>query len=109
MIFLSVSFLLLTWFQSKELIIHKHIVNNKENKLKDEWRYKKFDFVTNDSQLVVITEVQSKKRAYENGPPWLLNNAYIKSFERNGLKRISNTTNSETEMGEEIHLTIFQR
>ena len=67
------------------------------------------DFVANNGQLIVITEVQYKKRTYKNGPPWLLNNNYIKSFERNGLKQISNTNSNETEMGEEIHLSIFQR
>lgn len=66
-------------------------------------------FVSNNGQLIVITEVQSKKRRYENGPPWLLNNEYIKSFERNGLNQISHTTSNASKRGEEIHLSIFQR
>ena len=33
----------------------------------------------------MITEVQSEKRTYENGPPWLLNNDYIESFKNNGF------------------------
>ncbi|MCE7995219.1 MAG: class I SAM-dependent methyltransferase [Roseivirga sp.] len=67
------------------------------------------DFVSDNGQLILITEVQSEKRTYENGPPWLLNEDYIKSFEINGLKRISTSTSKETEMGEEIHLSIFGR
>jgi len=67
------------------------------------------EFVNKNGQLVLITEVQSKKRTFENGPPWLLNHNYTKSFERYGLKQISITTSKETEMGEEIHLSIFQR
>ena len=67
------------------------------------------DFVSYNGQLVLITEVQSEKRTYENGPPWLLSHDYIKSFERFGLKQISHTTSNETEMGEEIHLSIFGR
>lgn len=67
------------------------------------------DFVSDNGQLIVIAEVQSEKRVYENGPPWLLNEDYIKSFELNGLKHIFISTSSETEMGEEIYLTIFKR
>ena len=62
-----------------------------------------------NGQLMVITEVQYERRTYENGWPWLLNEDYIKSFERNGLNQISKTTSNETEMGEEIHFTTFQR
>ena len=65
------------------------------------------NFVSDNGQLIVVTEIQSEKRIYKNGPPWLLNHDYIKSFERYGLKQISLTTSNETEMGEEIHLSIF--
>ncbi len=67
------------------------------------------DFVSNNGKLIVITEIQQGKRTYENGPPWLLNNEYVKSFESCGLKQIFHSSNSETELGEGIHLTIFQR
>ncbi|MDT0553935.1 class I SAM-dependent methyltransferase [Urechidicola vernalis] len=67
------------------------------------------DFVAENGKLIVITEVQTQKRIYENGPPWLINADYINSFEQNGLKLISNTTNNETEVGEEIHLSVFKR
>ncbi|OIQ39154.1 MAG: hypothetical protein BM563_04920 [Bacteroidetes bacterium MedPE-SWsnd-G1] len=67
------------------------------------------DFVAENGKLIVITEVQTQKRIFENGPPWLLNLDYINSFVQNGLKLISNTTNNETEVGEEIHLSIFKR
>ena len=67
------------------------------------------DFVSNDGNLIIITEVQQGKRTYENGPPWLLNYEYPKSFENCGLTQIFHSSNTETEMGEEIHLTIFQR
>jgi 2-polyprenyl-3-methyl-5-hydroxy-6-metoxy-1,4-benzoquinol methylase len=67
------------------------------------------DFVSENGKLLVITEIQRGKRTYENGPPWLLNNDYTKSFEGCGLKQIFHSNSSEAEMGEEIHLTIFQR
>lgn len=67
------------------------------------------DFVSDNGKLVLITEIQKGERSYENGPPWLLNKSYIKSFEDCGLKHISLLTNSETEVGEELHLSIFQR
>ena len=67
------------------------------------------DFISKNGELIVITEIQTEKRIYKNGPPWLLNKDYIKSFEKCGLKHISNTINNETEIGEEIHLSIFKR
>ncbi|MEC3907050.1 class I SAM-dependent methyltransferase [Tamlana sp. 2201CG12-4] len=67
------------------------------------------DFVSDNGKLVVITEIQKEKRTYENGPPWLLNTDYIKSFENCGLKQIFHSSKGETELGDEIHLTIFQR
>jgi len=44
------------------------------------------DFVSEKGKLVVITEIQAVKRAFENWPPWLLNSDYIQSFELCGLK-----------------------
>ncbi len=67
------------------------------------------NFVANNGKLVVITEIQKEKRNYENGPPWLLNTNYIKSFEKCDLKHVSLSTKNETKIGEEIHLAIFQR
>jgi 2-polyprenyl-3-methyl-5-hydroxy-6-metoxy-1,4-benzoquinol methylase len=67
------------------------------------------DFVSEKGKLLLITEIQQGKRTYKNGPPWLLNLEYVKSFESCDLKQIFHSSNSETELGEEIHLTIFQR
>lgn len=67
------------------------------------------DFVADNGKLIVITEVQKGKRTYENGPPWLLNNEYKESFESCGLKQIFHSTNSDSDFGEETHLTLFQR
>ncbi|EPR68640.1 class I SAM-dependent methyltransferase [Cyclobacterium qasimii] len=67
------------------------------------------DFVADNGKLLVITETQEGKRTFENGPPWLLNHEYLESFESCGLKQIFHSSNTETEMGEATHLTIFQR
>lgn len=67
------------------------------------------DFVSEKGKLVVIAAVKEEKRTFENGPPWLLNSEYIESFENCGLKQIFHSANQETELGEEIHLTVFQR
>lgn len=67
------------------------------------------DFVSDNGKLIVITEVQQGKRTYQNGPPWLLNHEYIESIESYGLKKVFHSINTESEIGEEIHLTIFQR
>ena len=67
------------------------------------------NFVSDNGKLIVITEVQKGTRTYENGPPWLLNYGYSDSFESCGLKQIFHSNKTETEIGEEIHLTIFQR
>lgn len=67
------------------------------------------DFVADKGKLLVITETHQGKRVFENGPPWLLNNDYIKSFEGCGLKQIFHSSSIEAEMGEATHLTLFQR
>ena len=67
------------------------------------------DFVSENGNLLLITETQQENRTFENGPPWLLNNDYIKSFENCGLNLLFNSIGTETEVGGEIHLSIFQR
>lgn len=67
------------------------------------------DFVAENGKLLIITEIQKEKRSFEKGPPWLLNLNYIESFEKCGLKKISLSKDTEPAIGEEIHLTIFQR
>lgn len=67
------------------------------------------DFVSKDGTLLMITEVQQVKRVFEVGPPWLLNRDYIKKVESYGLTETFNLSNSEAEIGDEIHLTVFQR
>ncbi|WP_282135475.1 class I SAM-dependent methyltransferase [Seonamhaeicola maritimus] len=67
------------------------------------------DFVSENGKLLIVTEVQKKTRIYENGPPWLLNTNYMELFEDCGLKQVFHSSNYEPEMGDEIHLTIFQR
>jgi len=97
------------WYMKFNLVLEIFTIQALPPKYEESLIQNISDFVSDNGQLIVITEVQSKKRRYENGPPWLLNNDYIKSFERNGLKQISHTTSNESEMGEEIHLSIFQR
>ncbi len=67
------------------------------------------DFVSDNGKLVIITEIQKEKRTFEKGPPWLLNTDYIEFFENHGLKRISHLADKNSEMGDEIQLTVFQR
>ena len=57
----------------------------------------------------MITEIQTAKRTFKNGPPWLLNIDYIESFELCGLNKVFQSITKETKNGEEIHLTIFKR
>lgn len=67
------------------------------------------DFVADEGRIIVITEVQKQKRDYEFGPPWLLNDSYIASFENTGLQNICLNKDGEAQMGDEIHLSIFKR
>lgn len=97
------------WYMKFNLVLEIFTIQALPPKYEDVLIKNISDFVSDKGKLIVITEVQSEKRTYENGPPWLLNNDYIKSFERNGLKQISHTVSNESEMGEEIHLSIFQR
>lgn len=67
------------------------------------------DFVSKNGELILITELQSGKRTYENGPPWLLNKNYIDSFDKNGMKLISSDNSNQPQMGDEIHLSVFRK
>jgi hypothetical protein len=58
---------------------------------------------------MIITEIQHEERTFEKGPPWLLNKNYKDSFEHYGLKQTFHTHSAEAEMGDEIHLSIFQK
>ena len=97
------------WYKKFDLVLEIFTIQALPPKYEEVLIKNISDFVTDNGQLVLITEVQSQKRIYENGPPWLLNHNYIESFERHGLKQIYHKTSTETEMGEEIHLSIFQR
>jgi len=44
------------------------------------------NFVAPDGQILVIAEVGSEERDFENGPPWLLTPKHIDSFESCGLR-----------------------
>lgn len=67
------------------------------------------DLVSEGGQLVLVTEVQTEKRVFEKGPPWLLNFDYVELFEKHGLKLASQEISKETEKGEEIHLSVFKK
>ena len=67
------------------------------------------DFVAKNGKLMIITEIQKEKRIYENGPPWLLNLDYPNAFENCGLKEVFRLSGTKPKMGDEIHLTIFER
>ena len=44
------------------------------------------NFVAPDGEVLVIAEVGSKNRSFENGPPWVLTSQHIDSFESCGLR-----------------------
>lgn len=67
------------------------------------------NFVSDQGQLVVITEVQGDKRTFEKGPPWVLNHDYATSIAACGLLQTYNWKSDKAERGEEIHLSIFKR
>ena len=66
-------------------------------------------FVSLHGKLMVITKVQTRKRSFKNGPPWLLNKTYIEYFEACGLTQIAHSKLGESISGESMHLTIFER
>lgn len=67
------------------------------------------DFLSKNGKLLVITEVNKAQRDFENGPPWLLNNDYIQKFNHLGLKLIDHNSDNTPEIGEECHLSLFER
>ena len=72
------------WYKKFDFVLEIFTIQALPPKYEDLLIQNISDFVSDNGQLIVITEVQSEQRTYENGPPWLLNNDYIKSFERNG-------------------------
>ena len=97
------------WFKKFDFVLEIFTVQALPPKYEDVLIKKIADFVADNGHLVIITEVQSQQRTYEVGPPWLLNNNYIQSFEKHGLQHDSLEKNTNTEIGEEIHLSIFKR
>jgi len=66
-------------------------------------------FLAKNGEIMVITEVQHAKRVFEVGPPWLLNDNYIQSFENCGLSLVNSTKDNKPEIGDECHLSIFKK
>ena len=66
-------------------------------------------FLAMNGTLLMITEVQSTLRNFENGPPWLLNNNYIKSIENQNLSLIHNDNTNLSQDGKQIHISEFSR
>lgn len=67
------------------------------------------DMVAKGGELLVVTEVQSAERDFQNGPPWVLNEGYIKAFEDLGLENTYLLRGKESKMGEEIHTAVFKK
>lgn len=67
------------------------------------------ELVATSGELMVITEVQKANRVFEVGPPWLLNSDYVDSFEKNGLTKKTQLINTDSDFGDESHLTIFKK
>ncbi|OIQ30870.1 MAG: hypothetical protein BM564_01265 [Bacteroidetes bacterium MedPE-SWsnd-G2] len=98
-----------SWHQKFDLVLEIFTIQALPPKYESVLIKNVSDFVADQGQLVMITEVQTPKRVFEKGPPWLLNHDYIQSFESHGLTKVSNTSSLDSEMGEEIHLTVFKR
>lgn len=67
------------------------------------------DLVAPNGALLMVTEIQQAPRTFEMGPPWLLNTNYIDAFEKRGLTLDHQITNHPPEMGDAIHLSVFNR
>ena len=67
-------------------------------------------FVAPGGRLLVIAEVDSKKRSFDDGPPWLLTPEHIDGFITRGLQVQDKSTEKEFEtMGEGTFITLFKR
>ncbi len=97
------------WYKQYDLVLEIFTIQALPPKYEKALIKNVADLVADNGTLVMITEVQYQQRTFENGPPWLLNKNYVESFEQVGLKKVFNSNDQEPEMGDEIHLTIFQR
>lgn len=97
------------WFRKFDLVLEIFTIQALPPKYEKTLIQNATDFVAQNGKLLVIAEIMQGTRSFENGPPWLLNNDYVKSVESCGLKHIFHSKDGKAEMGDEIHLTIFQR
>ena len=67
------------------------------------------DLVSPGGELVVVTAMVSTPRSFEQGPPWILNSDYVEKVESFGLKLMQQVRNTKSEMGEELHLSVFTK
>ncbi|MGB1295170.1 MAG: class I SAM-dependent methyltransferase [Flavobacteriales bacterium] len=67
------------------------------------------DFVAEKGEILMISEIQNNKRTFEVGPPWLLNISYVDAFEQHGFKRTFYDHSNKPNMGDAIHLSIFEK
>ncbi len=97
------------WYRKFDLVLEIFTIQALPPKYEKKVIQNIADFVAEDGRLLLITEIQQNKRSYENGPPWLLNDDYVQSFETADLRHISQIKSQNTEMGDEIHLCEFER
>jgi len=69
------------------------------------------DFVAADGRLLVIAEVGSEERSFENGPPWVLTCRHVDSFESCGLEVVAkNIEKDSSDFGDiGTFVTTFKR
>lgn len=68
------------------------------------------DFVAPEGKLLVIAEVGTEQRAFDNGPPWLLTSEHTDLFVSSGLNfHVTETENSSLEDDGNIFVTTFSR
>lgn len=65
------------------------------------------ELVAEGGELVVVTAVVEPQRSFELGPPWMLNYDYVEKVESFGLKLTHQVRNQKSQMGEELHLSVF--
>jgi ubiquinone/menaquinone biosynthesis C-methylase UbiE len=99
------------WKRKFDFVLEIFTVQALPPKYEKESIQKISDFVASDGQILVIAEVGSEERSFENGPPWVLTSQHIGSFVSCGLKVVGKYVEKDSSNNNDIgtYVTTFKR
>ena len=99
------------WHRKFDFVLEIYTIQALPPKYEKELIQKISDFVAPDGQILVIAEIGSEERSFENGPPWVLTSQHIDSFVSCGLEVVGNYIEKDSLSNDDLGtcVTTFQR